>query len=116
MKGRQTSQSKENRNINFSESGKDFSRGGHFHHEQLPEVKDWRMRRKQQPEPAQVTSRCWSYTSVSGYRHDRSHTAQDNDGRNPTVHGMVQEEPTAPADRETETSTEMVKNKSGLNV
>lgn len=53
---------------------------------------------------------------VSGYRHDWNHMAQDNESRNPSAHGMILEEPTTPADGETETSTEMVKNKAGLNV
>lgn len=33
--------------------------------------------------------------------------AQDNESRNPSAHGMILEEPTTPADGETETSTEI---------
>lgn len=88
-----------------------------MHHGQLQAFAG-HLGRKQQPEPVQAIPGAGAAQGVPplGTRHHWSHMAQDSEGRHPTAHGMIQEEPTAPADGEAKTGTKMIKEKSGLNV
>lgn len=78
-----------------------------MHHGQLQAFAG-HLGRKQQPEPVQAIPGAGAAQGVPplGTRHHWSHMAQDSEGRHPTAHGMIQEEPTAPADGEAKTGNE----------